>query len=354
MSFIHFYFPVRKVAAWPALFLVTAMVLLSLVSCKPSVPSQYIQKGKMENILYDYHLAKAMFAQMGTDSLTLLAYQESILRKYEVTRAEFDSSLVYYTRHAQLLHEIYEHLSDRLSQDIVAQGGVATGLGQYGDNIAGADTASIWHGDRSFVLTPFAAANTYSFEAKADTSFHKGDRIILDFDAQFIYQDGMRDATAVMAVTYTNDSVHTEVARISSSSHYHLQVEDSGMLGVKAVKGYFLLSNGSTGYSSTIRVCVCYNVKMLRMHVRRETGADTPSADTVKAPRPDTMRVRTTVASQPIPTAKPPVAGKAVPSREGGGKPAAADRPDMPVRPVQPLKPIKNMNLKDVKPIIKQ
>ena len=71
--------------------LIALVVAVSMVSCKPSVPSEYIQKGKMENILFDYHLAKVMFEQEGkNDSLTLLAYQESIFEKYDVTRAEFD------------------------------------------------------------------------------------------------------------------------------------------------------------------------------------------------------------------------------------------------------------------------
>lgn len=339
---------IRYCTKWVLMALVVAVLM---VSCKPSVPSEYIQKGKMENILFDYHLAKVMFEQEGkNDSLTLLAYQESIFEKYDVTRADFDSSMVYYSRHMQLLHEIYEHLGDRLSKELVAQGGVASGMGQYGDEIAGADTASIWKGDRSIALTPFPISNSYSFEAKADTSFHKGDRIILDFDAQFIYQMGLREATAVLSVTFMNDSVRTETVHVSSSSHFHLQIEDSGMLGIKNVRGYFLLSNGGNGYSSTIRMCLCYNIKLLRMHVKRE--AETIPADSAKVQRPDSAK---TVF---MPMAKPQLNTKIAPPPPNvkPEKPATpservrSNNNNMP-KPVQPLRPVKVGNLKPIRNI---
>lgn len=339
---------IRYCTKWVLMALVVAVLM---VSCKPSVPSEYIQKGKMENILFDYHLAKVMFEQEGkNDSLTLLAYQESIFEKYDVTRADFDSSMVYYSRHMQLLHEIYEHLGDRLSKELVAQGGVASGMGQYGDEIAGADTASIWKGDRSIALTPFPISNSYSFEAKADTSFHKGDRIILDFDAQFIYQMGLREATAVLSVTFMNDSVRTETVHVSSSSHFHLQIEDSGMLGIKNVRGYFLLSNGGNGYSSTIRMCLCYNIKLLRMHVKRE--AETTPADSAKVQRPDSAKTvfkpmakpqLNTKIAPPPPNAKPEK--PAMPSER-----VRSNNNNMP-KPVQPLRPVKLGNLKPIRNI---
>lgn len=339
---------IRYCTKWVLMALVVAVLM---VSCKPSVPSEYIQKGKMENILFDYHLAKVMFEQEGkNDSLTLLAYQESIFEKYDVTRADFDSSMVYYSRHMQLLHEIYEHLGDRLSKELVAQGGVASGMGQYGDEIAGADTASIWKGDRSIALTPFPISNSYSFEAKADTSFHKGDRIILDFDAQFIYQMGLREATAVLSVTFMNDSVRTETVHVSSSSHFHLQIEDSGMLGIKNVRGYFLLSNGGNGYSSTIRMCLCYNIKLLRMHVKRE--AETTPTDSAKVQRPDSAK---TVF---MPMAKPQLNTKIAPPPPNvkPEKPATpservrSNNNNMP-KPVQPLRPVKVGTLKPIRNI---
>ena len=56
---------------------------------------------------------------------------------------------------------------------------------------------------RSLILSPYAPVDRETFEIKADTAFHKGDRLLMSFDSQFIIQDGMRDAIIMMVVTYT-------------------------------------------------------------------------------------------------------------------------------------------------------
>ena len=38
--------------------------ILLIMACTPKVPSQFIQPGEMDNILYDYHLAQAMVKEI--------------------------------------------------------------------------------------------------------------------------------------------------------------------------------------------------------------------------------------------------------------------------------------------------
>ena len=60
---------------------------------------------------------------------------------------------------------------------------------------------------------------------KADTAFYKGDKIILDFDTRFIYQDGMRNAVAVLALKFNNDNVASRTINITSTSRYHCRLK---------------------------------------------------------------------------------------------------------------------------------
>ena len=72
-------------------------------SCKPQVPDEYLQPGEFEDVLYDYHLADAMAGNgdnADNESYDVVLYRQAVLRKYGITQAEFDSSLVYYMRHA--------------------------------------------------------------------------------------------------------------------------------------------------------------------------------------------------------------------------------------------------------------
>ena len=84
--------------------------LAVLCSCKPSIPRDVIDPDDMEDILYDYHLADAA-ANLNSDSTRFYnarLYQLAVLKKHGVTEAQFDSSMVYYTRHTEKLYAIYE------------------------------------------------------------------------------------------------------------------------------------------------------------------------------------------------------------------------------------------------------
>lgn len=278
---------------------VVALAVLSLVGCKPGIPGKYLQADEMADILYDYHLADGISnsSMQGTrDSITLRTFRANILRKYGVTQAQFDSSLVYYTRHTKLLEDVYTKLVDRFNSESVALGGASMSLG---DDVASSDTANIWGHAPSFVLAPYAAANRLSFELKADTSFHAGDRFLLDFDASFICQDGSRNASVVLAVTYDNDSTEYVYNSVMSSSHYHLQIDNAGRKAIKSVCGFWLLSNDMSmllASQTTLKLLVVSNVKLIRMHTKpvavEPELADGENGDSIKPLNKDTAKLK--------------------------------------------------------------
>lgn len=267
--------------------LVAVMALLFCVSsCKPSLPSGVLSKGKMTDILYDYHLALAM-AHMDDngDKGQSLAYREAVLRKHDVTSAEFDSSMVYYMRHTELLEDVYKDLTDRYNNEITAMGGSAKEGGEFANLSATGDTANVWNLATSMVFMPVKPFNSTSFDIKVDSTFHKGDRLMLDFDAQFIYQDGMRNGVAMLAVQFGNDSIAQRTIMIQSTQHYSVELSDDDSLGIKSVKGYFMLMNddNGTGVSSqtTLKLMFLEHIKLIRMHPQKPVAAlagSSPSA----------------------------------------------------------------------------
>ena len=269
--------------------LVAVMALLFCVSsCKPSLPSGVLSKGKMTDILYDYHLALAM-AHMDDngDKGQSLAYREAVLRKHDVTSAEFDSSMVYYMRHTELLEDVYKDLTDRYNNEITAMGGSAKEGGEFANLSATGDTANVWNLAASMVFMPVQPFNSTSFDIKVDSTFHKGDRLMLDFDAQFIYQDGMRNGVAMLAVQFGNDSIAQRTIMIQSTQHYSVELSDADSLGIKSVKGYFMLMNGDngTGVSSqtTLKLMFLEHIKLIRMHPQKPVAAPAGSASSASS-----------------------------------------------------------------------
>ena len=308
---------------------------LMLASCKPSLPSDVLSKGKMTDILFDYHLALAMArseAGGNGDGSKAIAYREAVLKKHDVTSAEFDSSMVYYMRHTELLEAVYKDLSDRMSNEAVALGGNGS-TGEFDNLSATGDTANIWNQASSMVFAPQPAFNEVSFKIDADSSFHKGDKLMLDFEAQFLYQDGMRDGIALLAIEFKNDSVAQAITHISSSMHYSVQVSDNDSLGIKSVKGYFLLSNGGfssdMGSQTTLKLMFLDNVKLIRMHAQKPVA---PSASATVPPggvRPD---------SASGPSGAPSVSGPSGAPNGPSGAPSVSGAPAIPSGAAVPLK----------------
>ena len=133
------------------------------------------------------------------------------------------------------------------------------------------DTANIWKGPSAMVLSTYKPYNYYSFEVPVDTSFHKGDKLMLNFQAQFLFQEGMRDGVAMLAVTFKNDSVAYNNSRMSSSQSYSIQVEDRDSLGIKSVKGYFLLNvgdfSGAASYT-TMKLMFVHHIKLVKLRMK--------------------------------------------------------------------------------------
>ena len=127
------------------------------------------------------------------------------------------------------------------------------------------------------ILSPYSAFNRKTFEVKADTSYHEGDKIMLDFDTKFIYQDGVRDGSAVLAVTYSNDSVEVVSNSLMSSTHYHLQINNTGRLKIKNIKGFWLhnnTQNQNLTSKTTLKMLLITNIKLIRMHTKPAESSD--------------------------------------------------------------------------------
>lgn len=265
------------------LALLLPLLLLLLTSCQPTIPSEYLQPDEMEDVLYDYQLALALGNQMDqkgnmpTD-VDKNVYKMAALKKHGLTEKQFDHSLQYYLRHTEKLHKIYENLAERLSNDAVALGTSISDINDYGNAQQG-DTANVWNKASAFILSTDEGLNQETFTIKADTAYHKGDRLMLTMDTQFIVQDGSRDAVAIMAVTLANDSIVNQTCRLTTNGHNTLTFSDNGRVGIKQVRGYFIFNRSDNDSQTTLKLLNIYNVKLVRMHTQEATTPQTDETD---------------------------------------------------------------------------
>lgn len=129
------------------------LLAVGLASCKPSIPSKYLQPDEMEDVLYDYHLAQSMANQEGDAAVRQSAYEKAVLNKYGITQQQFDSSLQYYIRHTEQLKTIYEDISKRYETEARLQGASESDLNQFGTIKSKGDTTDIWRGNHTLLLS---------------------------------------------------------------------------------------------------------------------------------------------------------------------------------------------------------
>ena len=251
---------------------------LLLIDCKPSVPRDLIQPDEMADILYDYHLADAIAMEQESDNrgYDSRLYRLAALKKHGVTEAEFDSSMVYYTRHADRLHSNYQKVAERKEKDATALGATVSDLNRKA-GIEG-EALNIWPGERSLALMPLPLYDHMQYRVEADTTFHKGERFTLGFDTHFLFQDGSRNGIAQLVVRFKNDSIASRIMHVSSNGHYDLEILDKGKRGVDTIEALFYIGSNQisseAGSTTTLKLMVVDNIKLLKVKMEEQKKED--------------------------------------------------------------------------------
>lgn len=89
----------------------TALLLLTLLLVQCHVrPSNVLSREKMRDVLRDMTLTETYLdTQYTPDSIRVLHY-ESVFKKHHISRADYDSSLVWYAKNTPILNGIYAEL----------------------------------------------------------------------------------------------------------------------------------------------------------------------------------------------------------------------------------------------------
>ena len=264
---------------------------LSLLSaCKPGVPSNYIQPGDMEDILYDYYVSQGMASvpeqKTGTEDYRRDLFFNAVLKKHRVTRAEFDSSLVYYYTRADKFVDICHNVQDRLSEEALDLGTSEGEVERYTTQSLTGDTANVWEGNRSLMLIPYTPYNRIQFTQKADTSYHKGDSYMLSFMSDFLYQGGIKEALVYLALKYENDSIVSKVTHFSASGDTKLRI-DACDLKVKELMGYFYLGEGNEK-NTDLKLLFLTDIQLIRFHKQKSDKSVSSASETQKV---DSMKI---------------------------------------------------------------
>ncbi len=257
------------------------ILTICLLCACDNTPNGVISKGKMEDILFDFHIAQSIIYDLNSAEQEEKGqeYIDAVFRKYDVTQEEFDSSLVWYSRHTKEYHKIYENIMERyekLNSELQLLNGNKDMMAVFTN---GGDTTDIWGAQKLLVLRNNDILNKESFSIKADTSFHKADTYILMCKTNLMLEnrnDRSEFVTIGMAITYKDGTTVGSTRQATTNDKIQISIATKDSVTIDKVTGFFYF-RGNNHYRSTAFVD---DIKLIRMHQHPIASAPEPMTDT--------------------------------------------------------------------------
>lgn len=256
-----------------ALILTLIAIQLLTTSCGKQIPKDIIQPDQMEAILYDNQLAKVMNDNISYgEKYKRELLRRSIYQKHGVTQAQFDSSLVWYTRHADELAEIYANLKLRFKKEEDHIKAVNAARDKSKQVSPSGDTVNVWTTPLSIILGPDPIHRYYTFILPTDSNYLDGDRYQLSAHCRFIPSSRPR-ITAAMSIKYANDSVIGASTTPSSDGNIKITLEPDSLWEQQQIGGMIYFTPDTLSQRAIIS-----NIQLIRMHAPEpEQPADSVS-----------------------------------------------------------------------------
>lgn len=232
--------------------------LMIMTGCGKEIPEDIIQPDKMENVLYDYHLAMGMSNSLKTPEKE--AYKNFVFEKHRISEAQFDSSMVWYTREAQELTSIYENLDKRFKREHAqAETLLESREGESVRITAPGDTVDIWNKAEILWMTRSPFSNPVTFEFKADSNFHAKDAFQWDMNVHFFSKGEM---SVGLNVVYENDSIVGKTRQITQSGKYSIYLKNDSTYKIKGMNGFIHVMEDSVLNPSIL----IHDISLMRYH----------------------------------------------------------------------------------------
>lgn len=199
---------------------------LVLSGCRLNRPDDVLSPRRMEQFLYDYHLAQAISQELPREEkYTTPAYIDWAYQKNGITKEEFDRSLVWYTRYPKELAKIYKRLDNRIDDEYKAAARSLSKIEKKSFTIQSGDSVNLWYLDRTALLNTSAYMNRVTYRINRDTTFHLSDTLRLRLNGTFVSEDSVNTAYAYMSLSvYYPDSVSTSDTLLRSNGQVELSL----------------------------------------------------------------------------------------------------------------------------------
>ncbi len=204
-------------------------------------PENVLNSKEMESFLFDMYLLEASLHTGNRFYKTPREkqfYYEALFEKHQITKSDYDSSVVWYTQNPKEYSRIYEKVLKRID---TLQTSVLQRKYHPIDSLHFIEKQKLWKKIRFYILNKKLFAKKMFFEI-ADTNFTSQDIYQLSFTQHLSASHSDVQPYAVMYVNYLNGTVDSISTLLSDSvkKRYTLTFKARLPLKIKSVSGWLL------------------------------------------------------------------------------------------------------------------
>lgn len=222
------------------------LLLGTLLFACSKVPDEILSEKEMQAVQVDMQLAEAIISLNSKDfpdNAHKEALYQSIFRKYDITEAEYDSSLVWYGRHLDIYMKVYDRVLADLNKRQKALGDVQASAAP----VSKQDSVDIWPRRTSLQLEPDALFNGVTFEIKPETNYSSGSSFVLGMDVWGLNKD-MAYYPEVRISADQGDTIVTMNDKILRDGYHETILKTVPTKQIKRVYGYIFMNNADSSY----------------------------------------------------------------------------------------------------------
>lgn len=242
---------------------VTSLLAGAVTSCSHR-PDHVIASSKMTDILVDVHKAEGLLEVQRAVYPTDADKQEivaAVLVKHGVTRAEYDSSLIWYSTHLKDFIRVYDRVKDILQAE---EDSLTALLNIYYPSISG-DTVNLWQGKAYFLLDRKRLSSLWTWEIVSDSTFFAGDSLEWRFAVSHVPVGHY--GVVALTLRYDKDSALTQTEFLTAAGDYSLALRADSTLTLKSVVGSFnLLTRNDSVAEAPLGV---RDIELMRYHIKK-------------------------------------------------------------------------------------
>lgn len=214
-------------------------IIVLMISCD-NRPKGVLSQNEMTNILVEMHKLEGTFSEKSDSIVTSndkIPYYNSILSKFNITQAEFDSSIVWYSKNPKKYEKIYSNVITRLTE---LNDDVKNRKFHPIDSVALKNKRiELWDSISKFTYTKDSSRTKLSFKI-IDSTLQYRDKYILTFRQRIAPEDSCDGQHIVFRINYENgltDSIYLKTQNDSLLKHYYIKFPALRKKIIKSISG---------------------------------------------------------------------------------------------------------------------